>query len=92
MNRDIFKDHEILQEDIYCHNYSQKVQGIVNTICDSYREEIEALHKMYRLLLEIRMHQLREAKEEAQALRIAVDTHNQKMLGNIPIKKRGKRR
>ena len=83
------KEHKISQADyqkfdLYAYPSDMKhgdVQGVVNIFCETHRNEIEKLHKSYRMLLDNLMHKLARADQRATAAHIAIDIHNQKMMG-----------
>ena len=83
-------DHQISQGDYQkydLYNYSKDtfhgdVQNIIVVLCDAHRDEVEALHKMYRELLDDMKHKLARSHHRATALSVAISHHNQKMMGN----------
>jgi hypothetical protein len=85
----ISKEHQITQEDISAkdpYNYKQgDIQPILNVYAEAHREEVRQIHKMYRMVLDDLKYKLGVATGRYRALRVAVDIHNQKMLGNIYI-------
>lgn len=62
---------------------SNDPQPLINNMCEIHEKEIEALHKMYRGLLDDLKHKYLQADARADGLEIAIDIHNQKMNGNI---------
>jgi hypothetical protein len=82
-----FKEHQITQEDISAkdpYNYKQgDIQPILNVYAEAHVEEVKQIHKMYRTLLDDLRHKLGVSTGRYRSLRVAVDIHNQKMLGNI---------
>ena len=77
-------DIEKVKYDLYGYTEdSNDIQPLINNMCDIHKAEIDALHKMYRELLGELKHKYLQADARADGLNIAIDTHNQKMLGNI---------
>ena len=77
------EDTEKVKYDLYGYlKDSNDIQPLINNFCDIHKAEIEALHKMYQELLSELKHKYLQASAEARGLEIAIDVHNQKMLGN----------
>ena len=78
------KDIEKVKYNLYGHVAdSNDVQPLINNMCEIHNSEIEALHATYRGLLNELKHKYLQADARADGLEIAIDIHNQKILGNI---------
>ncbi len=84
------EDLKISQEDYQKYDlYSYRddkhhgdVQDVINILCDAHKNEVDALHVMYRGLLDNLKHKLAREQHRATALDIAISLHNQKVMGN----------
>ena len=87
MSKNEIKDIEKSKYDLFGYTEdSNDVQPLINNFCDIHKREIDAVHIMYRELLDDLKHKYIREHSRADGLEIAIDIHNQKMLGNIITK------